>query len=159
MFSPVALLRLSTCNKQMLVICICLPLSCFGFLATFCWWRFQGNTYLETQIPIDNWTSSRVKFYNSNLLSVLAMDYFLHVIVNCSESICQTYKSPWHRFCSPTNGSLLPNIQLVFGILHRWTSFLSFRQHVISLSPKEFDKPCLLSFSKWSKVIEIIELV
>jgi hypothetical protein len=128
-------------------------------LATFCWWRFQGNTYLETQIPIDNWISSRVKFYNSNLLSVLAMDCFLEVIVNCSESLRQTYKSPSHRFCSLTNGSLLPNIQLVLGILHWWSSFFSSQQHVISLSPEEFDKPCLLSFSKWSKVIESIELV
>jgi len=80
---------------------------------------------LETQIPIDNQTASRVKFCNSNLSGVLAMDYFLEAIVNCLESPHQTYKSLSHRFCSPTNGSLLPNIQLILGILHQWISFLS----------------------------------
>jgi hypothetical protein len=59
-----------------------------------------------------------------------------------------------HRFYSPVNGSLLPNIQLVFGIIHRWTSFLSSQQQGTSLSLEEFDKPCLLSFSKWKKAIE-----
>jgi len=114
---------------------------------------------LDTQIPIDNQIASIVKFYNFNLSSVLAMDCFLEAIVNCSKSLHQTYKSSLRRFCSPINGSLLPNIQLVFGMLHRWTSFLSFRQQGTSLSPKEFDKPCLLSFSKWSKAIERRELV
>jgi len=64
-----------------------------------------------------------------------------------------------HRFYSPTNGSLLPNIQLVLGILREWTSFLSSQREGTNLSPKEFDKPNFLFFSKWNKVIESEELV
>jgi len=51
-------------------------------------------------------------------LGALAMDCLLEYVVNCLESFHQTYKSLSHRFCSPTNGSLLPNIQLVLGIPH-----------------------------------------
>ncbi len=110
----------------MLVICTCLPLGRFDSLATFCWWWSRRNTYSKTQIPIDNRTTSKIKFYSSDLLSVLAMDCLLEAIVNYSKSADQTYKSLSHRFCSPTNGSLLPNIQLVNCILYQWTSFLSF---------------------------------
>jgi hypothetical protein len=46
--------------------------------------------YLETQIPIDNRTASRIKFYSSDLLSVLAMDCLMETIVNYSESPHQT---------------------------------------------------------------------
>ncbi len=63
-----------------------------------------------------------------------------------------------HRFCSLVNGSLLPIIQLVLGILHWWTSSLSFRQQGTSLSRDEFDKPCLLSFSKWKKKLRMKKL-
>jgi hypothetical protein len=84
----------------------------------------------------------------------MAMDCFLEVVVNCSKGFHQTYKSSLHRFCSLENGSLLPNIQLVLSILHQWTSFLSSQQQGTSLSFEEFDRPCLLSFSKWSKAIE-----
>jgi hypothetical protein len=82
------------------------------------------------------------------------MDFLLEVVANYSKSLHQTYKSSSQRFCGPTNGSLLPNIQLILGIMHQWTSFLSFRQQVASIIPKEFDKPCMLFFSKWSKAIE-----
>jgi hypothetical protein len=113
---------------------------------------------LKTQIPIDYQTTSRVKFYSFDLLGVLAMDCLLEDVINYSKSPNQTYKSLLHRFCSPTNGYLLPNIQLVFGILHQYFVFF-FPITSTSLSPKEFDKPCLLSFSKWSKSIESIEIV
>ncbi len=113
---------------------------------------------MDTQIPIDNQTASIVEFCSFDLLGVLAMDYFSKATINCSKSLHQTYKSLSHRFCSPTNGSLLSNIQLILGILHRWNSFFSSRQHGTSPSPEEFDKPCLLSFSKWSKAIENGEL-
>ncbi len=109
---------------------------------------------METQIPRDNQIASRIEFYSFNLLGVLAMDCLLESVVNCSKSFHQTYKLLSHIFCSPTNGSLLPNIQLVLGIPHRWISFLFSRQQGTSLSPKELDKPCLLFFSKWNKVIE-----
>jgi hypothetical protein len=114
---------------------------------------------LETQILIDNQPTSRVKFCSFDLLGVLATNYSPQVVVNCWESPCQTYKSPSQRFCSPANGSLLPNIQLVLGILHWWASFLFFRQQGTSLKLEEFDKPCLLSFSKWNKIIESGKLV
>ncbi len=114
---------------------------------------------METQISIDNQTASRVKFCTSNLLGVLAMDCLLEVVVNYSESLHQTYKSSSHRFCRLVNGSLLPNIQLVLDILHRWTSFLYSQQHGTSLNHEEFDKPCLLSFSIWSTIIESEKIV
>ncbi len=141
-------------NKQVLVICSHLPSGHFGSLTTFCWWRSQGSTYSKTQIPIVNQTTSKIKFCSFNLLGVLAMDCFLEIVVKYSKSLHHTYKSPSHIFCGPTNGSLLPNIQLILGIMHQWTSFLSFWQQVTSISPKEFNKPCMLFFSKWSKVIE-----
>ncbi len=119
---------------------------CFGSLATFYWWRSQGNTCLDTQVPIDNQSASRIKFYSSKLLGVLAMNHLLETIIKCSKCLHQTYKSSSHRFWSPTNGSLLRNIQLVFGILHWWTSFLSSKQRGTSLRPKEFNNPCMLSF-------------
>jgi len=110
MFLPMPPLRLSPYNKQVLVIRICLPQGCFGSLATFYWWRPRGNTYLETQIPINNQTTSRVELCSSDLLGVLAMDCFLEAIINCLESPHQTNKSPSHRFGSLAKGSLLPNI-------------------------------------------------
>jgi hypothetical protein len=85
---------------------------------------------LKTQIPIDYQTTSRIKFYSFDLLGVLGMDCLLEAVINYSKSPNQTYKSLLHRFCSPTNGYLLPNIQLVFGILHQWISFFSSRQQV-----------------------------
>ncbi len=159
LLSLVAPLHLFPYNKQVLVIHIHFPPSRFGFLATFYWWQSWGNTYLETQIPIDNQIASRINFCSSNLLGVLAMDCFLEVIINYSESPHQTYKSPSHRFCTSVNGSLLPNIQLIFCIMHWWTSFFCFQQQGTSLSPEELKKPCLLSFSKWSKTIESKKLV
>jgi hypothetical protein len=152
-------LHLFPYNKQVLVICTHFHLGYFGFLATFCWWQSWRNTYLETQIPIDNQIVSRIEFYSFNLLGVLAMDCLLEFVVNCSESLHQTYKSLSHRFCILTNGSLLPNIQLVLGIPHRWISFLFSWQQGTSLNLEELDKPCLLSFSKWNKAIESGEVV
>jgi len=149
LLSLVAPLHLFPYNKQMLVICTHLPLGYFGFLAMFCWWQSWRNTYLKTQIPIDNQIASRIEFCSFNL-GVLAMDCLLDSIVNCSLS---------HRFRSPINGSLWPDIQLVLGIPHQWISFLFSRQQGTSLSPEKLDKPCLLSFSKWSKVIESGEVV
>jgi hypothetical protein len=86
------------------------------------------NTYLEIKIPIDNQIASRFEFYDSDLLSMLAMDCFLEVVVNCSKNLHQTYKSLLHKFFSLANGSLLPNIQFVLGILYQWTSFFSSQQ-------------------------------
>ncbi len=87
------------------------------------------------------------------------MDCLVDAIVNCLKNPHQIYKSLSHRFCTLATGSLLHNIQFIFGILHQWTLFISSQQHGTSLSPKEFDKPCLLSFSKWSKTIESKKLV
>jgi hypothetical protein len=151
--------------------CICFPTinKCWWFVLVFLhvvlvlWSLFvDGNLkgiLIRTQIPIDNQTTSRIEFCNSNLSGVLAMDCLPEVVVNCSESFHQTYKSPLHIFCSLANGSLLPNIQLVLGILHQWTSFLSSQWQGTSLTLEEFNKPCLLSFSKWNKGIESRELV
>jgi hypothetical protein len=159
LFLVVAPLCMSPCNKQMLVIRICFPLGCFGSLTTFCWLWSLRNTYSKTQIPIDNRIATRIKFYSSNSLNVLAIDCLLEVVINYWKNPHQTYKSLLHRFCSPTNGSFLPNIQLVLGILHWWTSSLSSQQQGTNLSHEEFDKPCLLSFSKWNKAIESGKLV
>ncbi len=83
---------------------------------------------METQIQIDNWTASKVKFCSFDMSGVWAMDYFLEVVINCSKSLHQIYKLSSHRFCSPANGSLVPNIQVLLSILHGWISFLSSQQ-------------------------------
>jgi len=113
-----ATLHLFPCNKQVLVICICFPLNRFGFLATFCWLWYWWNTYLETQILIDNQITSRVKFCNSDLLGVLATNYSPQVVVNCWESPCQTYKSPSIDFVvlQMVPCCLISNLYLVFYI-------------------------------------------
>jgi hypothetical protein len=159
LFSVVAPLHLSPYNKQMLVIRTRFPSGHFGSLTIFCWLWSRTNTYSKTQIPIDNWIASRVEFYSSDLLNVLTTDCLLEVVIDYWKSLHQTYKSFLHKCCSLTNGSLLPNIQLVLGIIHQWTSPLSSQQQGTNLSPEKFDKPCLLSFSKWSKAIESGKLV
>jgi heme A synthase len=150
----VAPLHLFPCNKEVLVIHIRLSMGCFASLAIYCWLWYLGNIYSDTQILINNQIASKVKFCNSDLSSVLAMDCFLEVVINYWESLHQTYKSPLHRFFSLANISLIPNIQVMLGILHWWISSLSSQQQSTSLNHEEFDKSCMFFFSKWSKTIE-----
>jgi hypothetical protein len=43
--------------------------------------------------------------------------------------------------------------------MHGWTSFLSFQQQEgTNLNPKEFNKPCLLSFSNGAKQLRVEDL-
>jgi hypothetical protein len=108
---------------------------------------------------MDNWIASRVEFFSFDLLGVLAMDCFLEAIKKYLENLHQTYKSLLHRFCSPTMVPCCPisNLYLVFCIdgLH----FFLPNNKVTSLSLEEFNKPCLLSYSKWSKTIESGKIV
>jgi hypothetical protein len=113
-------------DKQVLVIHTPFPLNLLVIWPLFIDGNLEGILIWRHKIPIDNWTVSKVEFYSSNLSSVLAMDCFLEDVINYFKSLHQTYKSLLHRFCNPTNGSLLPNIQLVLGILHPWISFLSY---------------------------------
>jgi hypothetical protein len=83
----------------------------------------------------------------------------LEVVVSCLKKTHQTYKSLLHRFCIFTNGFFVPNIQFLPSIIHQWTSYISSQQQDTNLNLKEFDNPCLLSFSKWNKVIESGKLV
>jgi hypothetical protein len=87
MLSLVASLHLSLFNKQVLLICIRFPSGHFDSLATFCWLRCWRNTYLETQILIDNQTTSKVRFCSFVLSGVLAMNCLMEVVINCWESL------------------------------------------------------------------------
>jgi len=115
---------------------------------------FTRNTYLETLIPIDNQTASRDKFYSSNFLGVLTMDYLLEVVVYCLESPHQTYKTPSRRFCSFTNRFFVAQYPTCTSYSTSMDFIFFFLTIGTSLSHEGFNKPCLLSFSKWSKAIE-----
>ncbi len=116
--------------------------------------KIDSFIFFQPEIQASSHTTYEIMFYNFDLSSVLAIDYFQEVVVSCLKTLGKTFLSLSQISCNSTSGSKTPNIQPLLETLHLY--FLVFFFLLMGKTPNlaMFDKSALdmhiMTWCKWT---------
>jgi len=108
----------------------------------------------QPEIQASGHTTYEIMFYNFDLSSVLAIDYFQEVVVSSLKTLGKTFLSLSQISCNPISGSKMPNVQPLLETLNLYFLVFFFLLRGKTPNLAMFDKSALdmhiMTWCKWT---------